>query len=355
MVALRIALAGAGNIADRYAAAIVAGEGLELAGATDPLPGRAATLVAPYGAEAYPSLAALLADDAVETVVNLTSPEAHFEVSAAALDAGKHVHSEKPLALTHAEARTLVERAQGGGVRLSCSPATLLGEAQQTAWKLVREGAIGRVRAVYAEANWGRLERWHPDPRSLYAVGPLVDVGVYPLTIVTAMFGPARRVQALSTTLEPERTLLDGTPFTPDAPDFVVAGIELADGVLARLTATFYVGPSKQRGLELHGDLGSLHLPTWAEADSRIERQERGGEYATVPPVRKPFPGVDWGRPLVDLAQAVAEGRPHRSSGEQAAHVVEILDAVRDSLSQGGLAVAVHSDFPRPEPMEWAR
>ncbi|MCP9486173.1 MAG: Gfo/Idh/MocA family oxidoreductase [Gaiellaceae bacterium MAG52_C11] len=352
---MRVALAGAGNIADRYAAAIVNAPELELAGATDPVPGRAAALVAAQGGVEYPTLEALLADEAVDTVVNLTSPQAHFDVSEASLDAQKHVHSEKPLALTHDDARALVERARRNGVRLSSAPTTLLGEAQQTAWKLVREGAIGTVRAVYAEANWGRLEAWHPDSRSLYAVGPLVDVGVYPLTIVTAMLGPVRRVQAFAKTLEPERRLLDGTSFVPESPDFVVASVELAEGVLVRLTASFYVGPCKQRGLELHGDAGSLYLPTWAEADSLIEQQVRGGEYAKVAPVRRPFHGVDWGRALVDLAHAVDEGRPHRSSGEHAAHVVEVFDAVRRSLARGGLAVEVQSDFRRPEPMDWAR
>jgi predicted dehydrogenase len=355
VAALRIGLVGAGNIAGRYAAAIAKADELELVGATDPVAGRAEALVRPYGAVAYPSLAALLEDDTVETVVNLTSPQAHVEVSEAALDVRKHVHSEKPLALTYEDAFALVERAERNGVRLSSSPATLLGEAQQTVWKLIREGAIGKVRAVYAESNWGRIEEWHPDPRSLYAVGPLVDVGVYPLTIVTAMFGPVRRVQAFATTLEPERALLDGTSFVPESPDFVLASLELAEGVLVRLTASFYVGPSKQQGIELHGDEGSLYLPDWDVADSRIEQQARSGEYAAIPPVREPFHGLDWGRPLVDLAYAVEEGRPHRSSGEHAAHVVEVFDAVRSSLAQGGLAVDVRSDFPRPEPMDWAR
>ncbi|HUQ22324.1 MAG TPA: Gfo/Idh/MocA family oxidoreductase [Gaiellaceae bacterium] len=352
---MRLALVGAGNIADRYAAAIVGAEGLELAGVTDRLPARAEAIAAAFGGTVYPSLASLLADEAVDTVVNLTAPQAHFEVTAAALDAGKHVHSEKPLALTHDDARELVARAEKNGVRLSSAPSTLLGEAQQTAWKLVREGAIGRVRAVYAEANWDRLESWHPDPRALYAVGPLVDVGVYPLTIMTAMFGPARRVHAFASMLEAHRKLLDGTPFTPKAPDFVVANIELSEGVLARLTATFYVGPSKQRGLELHGDDGSLYMPTWAEANSRLEQQARGGEYATVAPIREPFPGIDWGRALLDLAAAIDEGRPHRSSGEHAAHVVEVFDAIRSSVDRDGAAVEVRSDFPRPEPMEWAQ
>jgi predicted dehydrogenase len=351
---MRIALVGCGNIADRYAAAILSADGLDLAGATDLDPARADALVASYGGTAYPTLGELLADGDVDTVVNLTVPQAHATVTAAALGAGKHVHSEKPLALTHAEAQELVELAARCGVRLSSAPATLLGEAQQTAWKLVRENAIGSVRVVYAEANWGRLELWHPDPRSLYAVGPVVDVGVYPLTILTAMFGPARRLRAYGTTLEPERVMLDGTPFSPESPDFVVAVLELADGVVARLTASFYVAPSKQRGLELHGDTGSLYLPTWAEANSRIELQPRGGQYEEIPPIRPAFDGIDWGRALVDLAEAIDEDRPHRSSAEHAAHVVEILAAVRESVAGGG-SVEIRSEFERPEPMDWAR
>lgn len=352
---MRLALVGAGNIADRYAEAIVREEALELAGATDPASGRADALVTVRGGVAYASLDELLADEGVETVVNLTPPQAHYEVSAAALAAGKHVHSEKPLALRHADAQALVESAREHGVRLSSAPATLLGEAQQTLWKLVREGVAGRIRAVYAEANWDRLERWHPDPRSLYAVGPLVDVGVYPLAILTAIFGPGRRVQAYARTLEPERTLGDGTRFAPGAPDFVVAVLEHEDGVVSRLTASFYVGPCRQRGLELHGDDGSLWLPTWAEASSRLLHQPRGGEYAPVALVRTPFDGIDWGRALVDLAEAVAAGKPHRSGGEHAAHLVEILNAVERSAAAGGHTVDVRSDFPRPEPMEWAR
>jgi predicted dehydrogenase len=354
MARMRIGIVGCGNIADRYAARIVAAPELELVAATDADPERAERLAAARGGTAYASLEALLADGSVETVVNLTFPAAHAEVSAAALAAGKHVHSEKPLALAHAEAQRLVELADAKGLRLSAAPTTLLGEAQQTAWKLVRDGALGTVRVVYAEANWDRLERWHPDPRSLYAVGPLVDVGVYPLTIATAIFGAVRRVQAYAATVEPERTHAEGWTFALDAPDFVVAALELESGVVVRLTASFYVPVSKQRGLELHGDAGSLHLPTWGEFDSRVELQPRGREYETVPPLREPYAGIDWSRALVDLAKAIEEGRPHRCTGEHAAHVVEALEAARRSVADAGRSVAVQSSFRQPEPCSWA-
>jgi predicted dehydrogenase len=126
-------------------------EGLELAGATDVLPGRAEALVAKAGGMSYPSLDALLGDDRVDAVVNLTGALSHGAVTRAALEAGKHVHTEKPVALTHAEAQELVDLAGRHGLTLSCAPATLMGEAQQTAWKLLREGAIGTVGRALVE------------------------------------------------------------------------------------------------------------------------------------------------------------------------------------------------------------
>ena len=350
---MRVALVGCGNIAARYARTIVAEPGLELVGATDVVAGRASELVSEFGGTEYGSLDALLADDGVDTVVNLTVPEAHAEVSAQILEAGKHVHTEKPVALRYEEARKLVELAARRGVRLSAAPATLLGDAQQTAWKLVRDGAIGRVRVAYAEANWGRIESWHPTPQGLYAAGPVVDVGVYPLTILTAMFGPARRVLAYGTTLDPERVTLDGTPFRPQTPDFTVALVELATGVVVRLTATFWVRPGRQRGIEFHGDTSSLYLASWGEFDSRLELSADGEEFTPVPPVREPYRGIGWSRALADLADAIATGRPHRASAEHAAHVVELLNAIARSM-QDGAAVAVESDFAAPAPMEWA-
>jgi predicted dehydrogenase len=346
---VRVALVGCGNIAGRYAADIARAGRLELVGATDLVPGRAEDFVAEHGGIAWPALDALLVDDRVDLVVNLTAPQAHAAVTRAALEAGKHVHTEKPLALDHAEAQALAALAAGRGLRLSAAPATLLGEAQQTAWKLVRDGAVGRVRVAYAEANWGRIESWHPDPSALYAVGPLVDVGVYPLTIATAVLGPARRVHATASVVERDRN-----GFRLETPDLWVAVVELDGGAILRLTASFYVGPSMQRGLELHGDDGSLYLPTWGEFDSRIELKRRDGEYERIPAVREPYAGIDWSRAIVDVAEAVEGGRPHRTSGEHAAHVVEVLAAARTS-AENGAPVEVASSFTPPEPMEWAR
>jgi predicted dehydrogenase len=351
---VKVAIVGCGSIAERYADCIRAHGALTLVGVTDTISARAAALAAAFDVRQYGSLSELLVDETVELVVNLTVPEAHATVTAAALKAGKHVHSEKPIALRHHEALELVELARRLDRRLSSSPATLLGEAQQTAWKLVRDGAVGDVRVVYADANWGRIESWHPSPQALYAVGPLVDVGVYPLTILTAMFGPVRRVAAYGTMVEPERVTLSGNAFVPGAPDFIVSVLDL-ESVVARLTTTFWVRHGKQRGMEFHGvDGRSLHLTSFQEFDARVELTSDGGEtYDSVPLLRAPYPGTDWARPLVELAEAIDERRAHRASAEQAAHVVEVVEAIARSQSESS-PVEVHSSFEPPSPLDWA-
>ena len=282
--ALRVAVVGCGNISGPYGETLRAYPTIEIAGATDVDRGLSAEFVERFGGIDYPSLEELLGDGHVDAVVNLTSHGVHAKVTAAALEAGKHVHSEKPLAASYAEARSLVELADARGVRLSCSPITFMGEAQEEAWRLLAAGAIGTVRVAYAEVNWGRIETWHPRPEPFYRIGPLADVGVYPLTILTAIFGPARRVTAFGRVVLPERMTTGGEPFSVLAPDFGVAVIELEDGPIVRLTTSFYVTQaSKQRGIEFHGDDGSLHLSSWQEFDAALELTLDGEPSRQVP------------------------------------------------------------------------
>ena len=350
---LRVGIAGCGNIAGPYARTMQAYPQIELAGATDVMPERARALTADYGGRAYASLDEMLADPAIDLVVNLTIHHAHPAVITQCLEAGKHVHSEKPLAMTYAEAKQLVDLAAARGLRLSCSPITFMGEAQQTAWKTIRSGELGQVRVVYCEVNWGRIESWHPNPGPFYEVGALFDVGVYPLTLATTFLAPARRVTAYGKVLHPDRVTQDGMPFHIETPDWVVAAVELADGTVVRLTTNFYVGGhSKQKGLEFHGDLGSLYLSSFQDFDAAVELSPYGGAYEAVPYVRPPFDGIDWGRSVAEIADAIAEGRPQRASGAQAAHVVEICSAISQSL-ETGRPVAVTSTFTPPWPMDW--
>lgn len=345
--ALRVAVVGCGNISGAYGETMGAYPSVRIAGATDVDRALSAAFVDRFGGVDYPSLGDVLDDPAVDAIVNLTFPAVHADVTTAALEAGKHVHSEKPLAGDYASARILVDLATERGLRLSCSPITFMGEAQETMWRLIEGGAIGPVRVAYAEVNWSRIESWHPRPEPFYEIGPFADVGVYPLTILTAMFGPARRVTAFGTIVYPDRTTTSGEPFTPGAADFGVAVVELEGGTVARLTANFYVGRhSKQSGIELHGDTGSLFLSSWQEFDATVELAPWGGSYEPVP-VANPFRGTDWGRALGELSDAIVTGRPHRATGAHAAHIVEILDAIAVSARER-CAVDVTSSFPQP-------
>ena len=356
MTPLGLGIVGTGNIAGAYARDILTHPQIRLAAATDLDAPKAAAFGAEHGCPIRDSLDDLLADPSVDIVVNLTIHHAHYEVTKRALEAGRHVYSEKPMALRSSEAQELVALAVSRGLRLGCSPSTFLGEAQQTASALVRDGRLGAVRAIYAEVNWGRIETWHPAPAPFFDVGVMVDVGVYPLTLVTSMLGPARSVRAWGWELKPERTTVDGAPFHIGSPDLILAAIELDGGAVMRLTSSFYVGqPAKQTGsVEFHGDDASLALASFDHFDATVEVGPYGGSYEAVPLVREPFHGTAWARGVAEMADAIAEGRPHRVSGEQAAHVVEILEAAAASIADGGRPIEIAANFAPPPLMPWA-
>lgn len=355
MTPLGLGIVGTGNIAGAYARDILTHPQIRLAAATDLDAPRAAAFGLEHGCRIHPSLDDLLADPSVDILVNLTVHHVHYEVTRRALEAGRHVYSEKPMTLRAHQAQELVALARSRGLRLGCSPSTFLGEAQQTAAGIIRDGRLGPVRAVYAEVNWGRIETWHPAPVPFFDVGVMFDVGVYPLTLVTSILGPARTVRAWGWELKPERQTVDGTPFRIGTSDLIVAAIEL-DGAVMRLTTSFYVGrPAKLTGsLEFHGDDASLALANFQEFDAAVEVGRYGQTYEPVPPVRPPFRGTAWARGVAEMADAIAEGRPHRASAEHAAHVVEILEGVATSIADGGRAIEIASTFATPPLMPWA-
>ncbi len=349
----RVAIIGCGNIAGRYAKDLASYPEIDLAGASDLDRERAVAMTAEHGGKVFDSLDDILADDSIEIVVNLTIHHVHYEITKRCLEAGKHVFSEKPLALTPAEAHDLVKIAEANKVRLGSSPFTWMGEAGQTAWKQIRDGRLGTVRLVYAEVNHGRIESWHPNPEPFYAVGPWFDVGVYPLTMLTTFFGPAKWIQAHARVLYPDRVTKEERAFHIDTPDCLLGTMELAGGRLVRLSVNFYVRTTRQAGIEFHGDAGSMHLANWQGFQANVAYGKFGEPLEDVPLLQEPYQGTEWGRGIRDLAAAIRENRPHRATGAQAAHVVDILAAGIESSRQDGKRVAITSTFPAPAPMEW--
>lgn len=347
---VRLAVIGCGNIAPSYTRAIKTHPELAVVGFYDLDTDRARALAGEHGGKVYVSLDEALTDPDVEVIVNLTIFNAHYDVSRQALDAGKHVYSEKPLAMTPADANDLVERAAARGLRLAGAPTVFLGAANRAAGRLIHSGAIGEVRAIYAEVNHGRIETWHPNPAAFYGVGPMIDVGVYPLAVTTALLGPAARVTAVARTLMPARRTKDGADFTIEAPDFYLAIIELVSGAVMRLSVNFYVDSHSHgaESMEFHGDLGKVWVSNWISQNATVKRAPFGEEYAPVDVEDAPEPGpFDWAMGLADLARSMRTGSPQRITGEQAAHIVEILAAVNQSAAEGR-PIEITSRFTPP-------
>ena len=343
-----VGILGAGNIAGPYISDLATYPNVELRGIFDLDSAKAADLASKHGLTKYETLDQLLADPEVEIVANLSAHHAHFELTKKCLEAGKHVHSEKPLSLSAEQAWQLVKIAESKGLRLGCSPFTWLGNASRALSGVVKSGKIGKPRLIYAEVNWGFIEAWHPSPAAFHKVGALWDVGVYPLTFATSMFGPARSVESIARTLKPERIALDGTAFTLDRPEWMVSMIDFADGVTLRLTTNFYVDKTKQRAtFEVHGDDGTVRADDWLNFDSEVQFASRKGEWETVE-FEKGGHYIRWGLAIADMATGLRDDRPPLAGGAQAAHIVDILEACEKSVRESRL-VEVTSQFPAPK------
>ena len=350
-----VAIVGCGNISTSYAENMLKYPEVKILGFSDLDINRAQECVQEYGGKVYADLDELLADPEVEIVVNLTIHTAHAEVIRICLEAGKHVHTEKPIAMTSEEAWGLVRLAEEKGLRFSSSPINYMGEAQDAAWSVINSGKLGTVRLVYAEVNHGFIEVWHPNPLPFYDLGVLWDVGVYPLTLMTAFFGPIRRALGYGKILKKDHVTMNDEPFSITTPDYYLGILEMASGVTCRLSANFYAKLSYQGGsLEFHGDKGRLKLGDFQNFHAPVEFGKYGEPYQKVT-----HTGVgeekhmEFSRGVQDMAVAILEGRPNRSSPTQAAHVIDGVTALLESMKTGGF-VAVESDFKPPVPMNYA-
>ena len=357
-----VAVVGCGSIAQHYAKSLLTKpDKVLLVGGYDIIAERTEDFSRKYGGKAYPDYDSVLGDDAVQLILNLTNQQAHVDVTEPALAAGKHVHSEKPLACSREDGKRLLQLADENGVMLSCSPFTFMGEAQQTFIKATQEQVIGPTLVAYSEMNWGAIERQNPHPVPYYekGAGPLLDVGVYALTVLTAALGSVARVTGFAQIVQPERVIGSlpdkGKRFRVETPDQVVGGLELECGAVGRVTASFRSGKSKQaNGTEFHGEGGSLVLESNVGFSSPVERYDFEQEaWSPVPCVAEPFNGVEWGRAVFDLVDSLRTGSARHCTGRQAYHVLDICLSILESAERG-CPVEVASRFDVPPLMPWA-
>jgi predicted dehydrogenase len=374
---MRIGMIGCGYVADFYMRSLAAHPQLELVGVFDSNEARLRQFSRFYGVRAYASYEALLADGRVELVVNLTNPRAHYRVSRTALEAGKHVYTEKPLATNFAEACELVELAERRGLGLSSAPCNVLGETAQTVWRALADNAIGPVRLVYAELDDGLVHRmpyrkWLSDSgapwpyKDEFEVGCTLEHAGYYVSWLAAFFGPVDTVTAFSSVqIADKQTDL---PLEVCTPDFAVACLRFSSGLVARLTCSIVA--SHGHTLRIFGDDGVLSVrDCWDyRAPVYIHRPITIRRRVLYPPWKRKYPLVssgralqrsrgssrmDWFRGVAEMAAAITERRPCRLSPLFSLHVNEIVLAMQNAGISGS-TYRLTTTFEPMRPMPWA-
>ncbi|MEO6093794.1 MAG: Gfo/Idh/MocA family oxidoreductase [Novosphingobium sp.] len=364
---LNVGIVGAGAIAPPYYMAVAAWPQLRFLACTSRRMESARRMAAQHGVAAVP-LATMLADPAIDTIVNLTPIQAHYATSKAILEAGKHLYSEKPLAATVAQARELLVLAEARGLRVGCAPDTFFGSAHQEARAAVDSGAIGTPVGAALFLGTSGCEAWHPYPEPFYqtGAGPVADHAPYYLTQLVNLLGPVAAVTAMSTLPAKVRTLGNkaraGETIVSEVDTTASGVIEMEGGQLVTLTMSWDMGPHGRNPIEVYGTGGSLHNPdpNWSDGPVRVVSAEGTvrdldhTDRAFSRPTMITFQGnpVAYYRlcGLADMADAIAQGRPHRASGGLAFHVLEVIEAVRLS-SELGRRIEIASRCERPAPI----
>jgi predicted dehydrogenase len=355
---LNFAVIGAGVISTRYLQNAPLFKGVRFTAVADIVPEAAKKQADRFGVEAL-GVEDVLARDDIHAILNLTVPNAHFGVSMAALGAGKHVFSEKPLAVSVEDGRRMVQEAEARGLGLACAPDTFLGPGVRVARELIDNGKVGRIVAGTATVMSRGMEHWHPSPAFFFKPGggPVLDLGPYYITTLIALIGPVRRVVAMTGIGLPERVVtaegpMKGQGIVVETPTTAFAVLEFASGAIVSLNLSWDVFKHAHKPIELHGTEGSLRVPDPNFFGGLVEYTEGRGDWI----------GIDTrheigGKPnhpseadalhanyrvlgVAEFADAIRAGRPARTSGRLALHALEVMYAILEA-GETGRQVAV--------------
>ncbi len=350
-----VGVVGCGVISRAYIANLARMDGVRVVACADLDESRARERAAEFGVPRALAVDELLADDEVEIVLNLTIPKAHAEVALAAIAAGRHVYTEKPLALDRDEGRRVLDAAQRRGVLVGGAPDTFLGAGVQSARALLDAGSIGTVVGGAAAMHCRGHESWHPDPGFYYARGggPLFDMGPYYITALVALLGPVAAVSGATRTTFAERLItsqpLAGTSVPVEVPTHVAALLEFAAGPVVTLVTSFDICATAPPPIQLFGTDGALSV---------ADPNTFGGEPQLWDPaagwVAQPYTHAhdveSRGLGVADMAAALREGRSPRAGGSLTMHVLDVMQSIHES-SATGRRVAVSNRCDRPEAM----
>ncbi|HEX3290066.1 MAG TPA: Gfo/Idh/MocA family oxidoreductase [Gaiella sp.] len=280
--------------------------------------------------------------DDVDIVLVLTSMNEHGPLARAALAAGKHVLVEKPLATSLDEAAELLELSRTAPGLLVCAPHILLSPTFRAVHAAVRDGRIGEP--LTARARYGWAGPWWNEWFYAPGGGSLFDLGVYNVTTLCALFGPARRVTAMVGVAIPEREV-NGRRIRVDADDNAHVLLDFGDARFAVVTTGFTMQRYRSPAIEVYGSEGTIQLlgDDWAPEGWELWRNADGA-WSVFP---ETDPHWQWTEGLRHLVDCVETTRPTVTRPEHAYHALEIMLAAR-AAGRDGVAREIASGFPDP-------
>ena len=357
---MRVGVVGCGRISEVYLRNLTAAPDVDVVACSDVMLERAHARAAEFGVPRAYTNAELMSDPDVELVVNLTIPSAHAEVTLAAIEAGKHVVSEKPLATSMVDARRIRREAEEHKVVVVGAPDTFLGPGFQTSLALLRDGRLGEALAVMSFMARQGPETWHPNPEIFYSPGggPLLDIGPYYVTHLVCLLGPVRRVAGMGRVLYPElRPAVGpraGDTIQVTTPTFVSGLIEFAGGAQAQLMTSFGIARDDLPFMHVYCSGGILAVP---DPDSFAGPVMVRGSDDDSPWREEPLlfettrnRSDSRGIGVIEAARAIRDRRAPRASLELSYHVTEVLLSILES-NETGRHVNLESTCSPPEPL----
>ncbi len=326
----------------------------------------------------YPTMYDAFQDPEIEVVLNLTRPYEHYEVTKQALLHGKHVFSEKPLAVDMEEANELVALAREKGLLMGGAPDTFMGAGIQTARKLIDSGFIGEVIGANCAMVCHGHETWHPDPEFYYqrGGGPMMDMGPYYVTALVQLLGEAKGVMGMTKRSFEKRIITSephwGEEVKVEVDTYLTGNILFSSGAIAQIFTTFDVhyAPTAQARFEVYGTKGTLAVPdpntfggpvlllrpedsAAATTDPGLMSHKVPSFYQGYQEIPLMFDYCENSRALglSDLCKALRTGRGFRANAQQQHHVLEILTSFSKS-SEKGEYIPLTTRYTRTAPME---
>ncbi|NII24314.1 Gfo/Idh/MocA family oxidoreductase [Pseudoflavitalea sp. X16] len=349
---IKIAVIGCGSVSGQYLPHLSKSPYVELVSTCDIIPQRAIDRATEFKVpNHYPHIDKLLAGAPFDLMVNLTDMQEHGRLNKQALDAGKHVWSEKPMANTYKEGKALFDLAQSKKLRIWGAPAVVNSPQFAFMSKAIQDGRLGKVAA--AHAHYGHLG---PTWSAFFyekGGGSLPDLGVYNLATLTGLLGPARSVVAMTSIITPERTVDNKGKIKVEAEDNAMVIMDHGQGTLSHVQCGFnYFDPYGHEGkgqdkptITIWGTKGNMGLVGYDWAPFGVDLAES----FTEPPKRHvPDPGTYvWQQGASVVAEALSTNIEPRIAAEHALHVLEIIEAARASAA-GGKKIPLQSTFKWP-------